>query len=245
MAAKSQRPARRVSSQARAARRGGVGHIRAPFGTCRSAQDHDREGDRDGEDHHRVGGGDAAVLQRELPLEGLAHQHREVGAAEGDDDGEDLEGEDDAQDQRGLQARPKQRQRHLREALPARGAEHLGGLAVLLRDQPHAGDEDHHHDRRRPPDLGEDDGEEDDPGVLVAEEEDRPLDHPEIVERGVEEARLLEDRQPDQPRRQVRDAERDREDVEDGAAAPLQRRDDARHGERERELDRDDDGGEE
>ena len=66
----------------------------------------------------------------------------------------------------------------------------------------------------------------------------------EAEERRVQEPGLLEDRQPDQAGGEIRDAERDGEDVEDGAAAGVEPRDDRGHGERQRELDRHDHRGE-
>jgi hypothetical protein len=60
------------------------------------------------------------------------------------------------------------------------------------------------------------------------------------VQQRVEEARLLEDREPDEARGEVRNAERDGEDVEERGAALLELRDDRGHGQRHGELDRDD-----
>src|SRR5690606_30759753 len=85
------------------------------------AQEDQSEGDGDREDHKCICGGHMPVLQRELPLIGLAHQNREIGAAERRHDGEDLEGEDGAQDERGLDAGPEERQGDAREALPGTG----------------------------------------------------------------------------------------------------------------------------
>ena len=69
---------------------------------------------------HRIGGRDAVILVLILPDEGLADQHREVGAADRQHDGERLERQHRAQDQRGLDRGAQQRQRDAAEALPRR-----------------------------------------------------------------------------------------------------------------------------
>ena len=72
------------------------------------------------------------------------------------------------------------------------------------------------------------------------EEDEGLIDHPDAFEDRVQIAPLREDRRPGDAGREIRDREREQEDVEEDPPAPEPRVQEERHPEREHELDRHD-----
>jgi len=87
--------------------------------------------DRYQQDDQRDRRRDPLVLQRHVPVVGLADQQREASAGEGLGDGEGLQPEDGPQDQRDLEARPQLGQDDVAEPLPVGRAEDRRRLVVV------------------------------------------------------------------------------------------------------------------
>src|SRR5256712_7272654 len=176
------------------------------------------------------------VAVRGVPDVRLAREHGHVPAGQSEDDRERLEGEDRADDECRLQARTQQGQDYVDRPEDPTRPKDVRRFEEVARYELKPGDEDQQDDRRRAPGFRDHDRREDAGQVLERQEEDRLLDEAGGLQRAVEVAAFREYGQPEDPRREAGDRERDRVDVEEEPVPSKTRVDQQGHDQREHDL---------